>query len=90
MTVSEKVEAVLQEIELNETIKWSAHALVLGKKIVIGFLGFKNHFEIWFHQGVFLKDEANVLTNTHEGKTKAMRMCKFYEGDTLAPVVLHT
>ncbi|MFT5078011.1 MAG: hypothetical protein ACI825_000797 [Planctomycetota bacterium] len=53
MTVSEKVEAVLQESELNETIKWSAHALVLAKKIVIGFLSFNNHFEIWFHKGCF-------------------------------------
>lgn len=105
MTISEKVEAViekhpkwkaelykirevLQESELTEDIKWGAPAYLLGTKIVIGFAGFKNHFGIWFHQGVFLKDAANVLTNAQEGKTKAMRMWKFYEGDTVDTVLL--
>jgi uncharacterized protein YdeI (YjbR/CyaY-like superfamily) len=89
-TELQKIRAVLQESELEETIKWGTLAYVLGKKIVIGFMGFKNHFGIWFHQGVFLKDEANVLTNAQEGKTKAMRMWKFYEGDTVDPVLLHS
>ena len=78
-----KIRAVLQESELDEAIKWGAPAYLLGKKIVIGFVGFKNHYGIWFHQGVFLKDAAKVLTNAQEGKTKAMRMWKFYEGDTV-------
>jgi uncharacterized protein YdeI (YjbR/CyaY-like superfamily) len=75
--------AILQESELTEDIKWRAPAYLLDKKIVIGFMGFKNHYGIWFHQGVFLKDKANVLINAQEGKTKAMRMWKFYEGDTV-------
>lgn len=83
-----KIRAVLQESELTEAIKWGAPAYVLGNKIVIGFMGFKNHFGIWFHQGVFLKDPANVLTNAQEGKTKAMRMWKFYEGDTVNKTIL--
>ena len=78
-----KIRGVLQESELDEAIKWGAPAYLLGKKIVIGFAGFKNHYGIWFHQGVFLKDQAKVLTNAQEGKTKAMRMWKLYEGDTV-------
>ncbi len=78
-----KIRAVLQESELEEAIKWGAPAYLLGTKIVIGFMGFKNHCGIWFHQGVFLKDKDKVLTNAQEGKTKAMRMWKFYKGDTV-------
>jgi len=83
-----KIRAVLQESDLTEAIKWGAPAYLLDKKIVIGFMGFKNHFGIWFHQGVFLKDPANVLTNAQEGKTKAMRMWKLYEGDTIDTTIL--
>lgn len=83
-----KIRAVLQESELTEAIKWGAPAYLLDKKIVIGFMGFKNHFGIWFHQGVFLKDSAKVLINAQEGKTKAMRMWKFYEGDTVNTTLL--
>lgn len=83
-----KIRTVLVASELTEALKWGAPAYMLGKKIVIGFMGFKNHIGIWFHQGVFLKDPANVLTNVQEGKTKAMRMWKLYEGDTVDTALL--
>ena len=83
-----KIRGVLQESELTEAIKWGAPAYLLDKKIVIGFMGFKNHCGIWFHQGVFLKDIKKVLTNAQEGKTKAMRMWKFREGDSVDTALL--
>lgn len=44
---------------------------------------FKQHFGIWFFQGVFLSDPLEVLENAQEGKTKAMRHWKFAENSSL-------
>ena len=46
-------------------------------KIVWGICAFKNHFCLWFHQGVFLKDAQNLLISTQENKTKAQRQMWF-------------
>lgn len=73
--------ALLREImlstELEETLKWSAPVYTVNGKNVIGLGAFKNHFGIWFYNGVFLKDEHQLLTNAQEGKTKALRQMKF-------------
>lgn len=50
---------------------------ILNGKNVIGLGAFKNHFAIWFFNGVFLKDEKQLLTNAQEGKTKALRQMHF-------------
>lgn len=63
--------------ELSETIKWNAPTYTINNKNVVGLGAFKNHFGIWFFNGVFLKDEHNLLTNAQEGKTKALRQMKF-------------
>ncbi len=77
----EKALKLLREIinstELEETIKWNAPTYTLGGKNVIGLGAFKNHFGIWFFNGVFLKDEDNLLVNAQEGKTKALRQMRF-------------
>lgn len=49
----------------------------LDGKNLIGVGAFKNHVALWFHQGVFLNDPKRVLTNTQEGKTKALRQWRF-------------
>lgn len=46
-------------------------------------VGFKNHYALWFHQGVFLKDKSSMLVNAQEGKTKAMRQWRFEEDDSI-------
>lgn len=61
---------------LNETIKWSAPVYDLDGKNVVGLGAFKQHFGIWFFNGVFLKDELNLLVNAQE-KTKALRQMRF-------------
>ena len=43
----------------------------------MGIGGFKNYFTIWFWNGVFLKDETNVLVNANEGVTKGLRQWRF-------------
>ncbi len=65
--------------ELDCKIKWGAPVYDLDGKNVIGLGAFKHHFGVWFFQGVFLKDEAKVLVNAQEGKTKALRQWKFQD-----------
>ena len=72
---------VLLAVGLNEDIKWGIPAYLCGGTNLIGFAGFKQHCALWFHQGVFLKDEAGVLVNAQEGKTQAMRQWKFTAGE---------
>ena len=69
--------------ELEETIKWNAPTYSIKGKNVVGLGAFKNHYCLWFFNGVFLKDEANVLVNAQEGKTKALRQMRFEADDTV-------
>lgn len=68
---------IMLSTELEETVKWSFPVYALKNKNVVSLGAFKNHFGIWFFNGVFLKDEHNLLTNAQDGKTKAMRQLKF-------------
>lgn len=76
----EEALTVLRELinstELEETIKWSAPVYVLNGKNVVSIGAFKNHFGIWFFNGVFLKDENKLLEKAQE-KTKALRHMRF-------------
>ncbi len=62
---------------LVESLKWGAPVYTVNNKNVLGIVAFKNHFGLWFFNGVFLSDPLNVLENAQEGKTKAMRHWKF-------------
>ena len=68
---------IIASTELEETIKWNAPVYTLSGKNVVGLSAFKNHFGIWFFNGVFLKDEKNLLINAQENKTKALRQMRF-------------
>lgn len=74
---------ILQDSELEETLKWSTPCYTLKKKNVIGIGCFKNHVALWFFNGVFLEDKAKVLKNAQEGKTKGLRQWVFEFTDTL-------
>jgi len=65
------------ETELEETVKWGAPTYTINGKNVVGLGAFKNHFGLWFFQGVFLKDKHQLLVNAQEGKTKALRQMRF-------------
>jgi uncharacterized protein YdeI (YjbR/CyaY-like superfamily) len=60
---------IINSTELEETLKWSAPVYTLNSKNVLGLGAFKNHFGIWFFNGVFLKDEKQLLSVAQE-KTK--------------------
>lgn len=64
--------------KMEETFKWMFPTYTIDGKNVIAICKFKNHFGIWFFNGVFLSDPHNVLENAQEGKTMAMRHWKFY------------
>ena len=49
---------------------------------------FKSYFGLWFTQGVFLKDEAGVLTNAKEGTTRALRQWRMNSSDEINPVLI--
>lgn len=68
--------AIINSTELEEHLKWSAPVYSIEGKNVVGLGAFKNHFGIWFFNGVFLKDEKNLLEQAQE-KTKGLRQMRF-------------
>lgn len=73
---------IITTTQLEESIKWSAPVYSLNGKNVLGLAAFKNHFCIWFFNGVFLKDTNNLLVNAQE-TTKALRQMRFYAIDEI-------
>ena len=74
---------IINKTELSETIKWGAPTYTLKNKNIVGLGAFKSYVGIWFFNGSFLKDEANVLFNAQEGKTKGLRQWRFAKEDAL-------
>ena len=69
--------------KLQEGVKWGAPIYTINGKNVVGIAAFKSYVGLWFHQGVYLKDEAKVLMNAQEGKTKALRQWRFQSIDEI-------
>lgn len=69
--------AILRKTDLEETIKWGMPVFTYRGRNIVGIAGFKSHFTLWFYNGVFLSDDAHVLTNAQEGKTKSLRQWRF-------------
>ncbi|MEM7187106.1 MAG: YdeI/OmpD-associated family protein [Bacteroidota bacterium] len=82
-TQLEQLRSVFQQKELLEEIKWGSPTYTLNGKLVAGIAAFKNHYAIWFHQGVFLKDTSQKLVNAQEGTTRALRQWRFEKDDTI-------
>jgi len=80
-----KLRSIALECGLEESLKWSAPVYTLKGKNVVGILSFKNHYGLWFFNGVFHSDPLGVLQNAQEGKTKALRHWKFRIDDALNP-----
>lgn len=68
---------------LEETYKWMFPTYTLKGKNILSICKFKNHFGIWFFNGVFLRDEKKTLENAQEGKTQAMRHWKFKHAEEI-------
>ncbi len=75
--------AVLLDCGLEETVKWGAPCYAWKGKNVVGLGAFKSYLGLWFHQGALLTDDAGVLINAQEGKTRAQRQWRFQMDDKL-------
>lgn len=71
-----KLRAAILATGLEEAVKWGMPVYTNNGRNVVGIAGFKNHFGIWFYEGVALADPDKVLTNAQEGKTQSMRHWK--------------
>lgn len=69
--------SIIEETELQAVTKWGTPTYTVNGKNVFGLGAFKQYVGLWFHQGVFLKDEQKVLHNAQEGVTKALRQWRF-------------
>ncbi len=78
-----ELRTVFQKTELKEEVKWGSPTYTLDGKLVAGMAAFKNHYALWFHQGVFLKDAQKKLINAQEGTTRALRQWRFEKGDKI-------
>lgn len=74
---------LLLDSGLKEEVKWGAPCYTLNGKNVVGIAAFKSYVGLWFHQGVFLKDQNKVLINAQEGTTKALRQWRFQEASEI-------
>lgn len=73
----ELLHAILRKTPLVEMTKWGGSVYTHKGKNIVGIGGFKSYFGIWFFNGVFLKDDKNILINAQEGTTKALRQMRF-------------
>ena len=71
------LKSIIDKTEMVLTTKWGGDMYTVNTKNVLGIAGFKNYFALWFINGVFLKDEAQVLVNANEGVTKGLRQWRF-------------
>lgn len=68
---------IIQQTELVETKKWGGEVYTIDNGNVLSLAAFKNYVSLWFFNGVYLKDPYQVLGNSNEGKTKALRHWQF-------------
>lgn len=80
---NEKITQIINETVLKKEFKWGGDVYTYKKKNVLAFSGFKNHFALWFYNGVLLKDQYKVLVNANEEKTKALRQWRFNSVDEI-------
>lgn len=78
-----QLRTIIADTELKEEWKWSFPCYTINGRNVLGIGRFKNHFGIWFFQGVFLKDKKGLLRNAQDGKTKAMRSLHYQSLDDI-------
>ncbi|GGG08447.1 hypothetical protein GCM10011344_06250 [Dokdonia pacifica] len=84
----QQVRTVIKDTELKEEWKWNFPCYTINGRNVVGVGNFKNHFGVWFFQGVFLSDTKKLLRNAQDGKTKAMRSLHYESIEDIDPTIL--
>ncbi len=81
---------LLREIALKtkaeETFKWGGPVYTIAGKNVFGIMAFKEHFGLWFFNGVYLSDPQSVLSGKEH--TKAMRHWRFESTRDIDPTAV--
>lgn len=72
----DQLKSILAKTGLEKTTKWGSEVYTYNGKNVVSAGGFKNHFTLWFYNGVFLKDTKNLLVAAGD-KTKSLRQMRF-------------
>ncbi|NQD70559.1 hypothetical protein HP439_07490 [Sphingobacterium shayense] len=78
-----KIQEILNTFPLKKTLKWGNEVYTYNNKNVVSYGGFKNHFALWFYDGVFINDTEKVLVSGSEGKTKSLRQWRFQRGQEI-------
>lgn len=77
------LKSILDKTNMTIAIKWGAEVYTVNGKNVVSYGGFKNHFCLWFYDGVFLSDPLKVLVTANEEKTKALRQWRFKSAEEI-------
>jgi uncharacterized protein YdeI (YjbR/CyaY-like superfamily) len=72
----ELIASIINKAPLVKTNKWAGEVFTYNGKNVMSYGGFKNHFALWFNNGVFLTDKYKVLVSAND-KTKSLRQWRF-------------
>ncbi len=80
-----KLRAILGSTALTEEVKWGGPCYTYRGKNVVGIGAFKSYFGLWFHQGALLEDDARVLVNAQQGKTRAQRQWRMQSAKDIRP-----
>ncbi|MDH3748373.1 MAG: DUF1801 domain-containing protein [Gammaproteobacteria bacterium] len=83
-----RLRTILKSTVLDEEVKWGGPCYTYKGKNVVGIGAFKSYFGLWFHQGALLTDDANVLINAQEGKTRALRQWRMASAKDIKPAVI--
>ena len=83
-----RLREILVATGLEECIKWGAPCYTYAGRNVVGMAGFKSYFGLWFHQGALLADDAKVLINAQEGKTRSLRQWRMQSGADIRPTII--
>ena len=84
----QQIRAIIKDTGLEEDWKWSFPCYTLNGRTILSIGSFKNHFGVWFFQGVFLEDKNKLLRNAQDGKTKAMRSLHYESLEDIDPIIL--
>ncbi|HBB91119.1 MAG: hypothetical protein A2X22_07040 [Bacteroidetes bacterium GWF2_49_14] len=71
----EKIRKIILSCDLQEELKWGTPMYTFLGSNIIGIHGFKQHFALWFNNGVFLSDPYKLLISAGE-KTKSLRQIR--------------
>ena len=79
----EYLKSIVDKTNLEEKKKWGIPVYTFENKDVVGLVDFKSYFGLWFYNGVFLKDDEELLVNANEKETKMLRQMRFTSKDEI-------